>query len=458
MLQSGSPPVQIDRVQGGSGTTGGGGQFMAASTDGSEVFFTDGDGAGLTSDTVSGSGANLYRYDVAQGALTDLTGGNSNVNVDGVVGASQDGSFVYFVANGALAGSGAPATAAGQPNLYVNHQGTTTFIATLNSSDSADWGGTSGLSARVTPDGTHLAFDSVNNLTGYNNTDANTGSPDSEVFLYEFGPGTLVCASCNPTGAQPIGPSMIETQGPSSVYLSRNLSDDGSRLFFDSKDSLLPAATNGKQNVYEWENGQVHLISTGTSTTDDAFIDASASGNDVFFRTRQQLVPADQDTNYDAYDARVGGGFPAAAPPPAPCLGDACKPAATPAPAVPTVATISFVGPGNPTPPGAPNTAPGATPEITVAAKTVRLTHGKFAFDVRVPGRGRIKISGSGLKAMSKSVGRAEMVKVTVGLTSKELSKLKRARNGRVTITTHVTFTSASGVSETATIPVTVKR
>jgi hypothetical protein len=178
----------------------------------------------------------------------------------------------------------------------------------------------------------------------------------------------------------------------------------------------------------------------------------------VFFRTRQQLVPQDQDTHYDLYDARVGGGFPAAPPPPTPCLGDACKPAATPAPAVPLVATISFSGPGNPTPPGAPNTPPGPTPKVTVTAKTVVLTHGKFAFAVRVPGKGKIKISGSGLKTANKSVGQAGMFKVTVALTSKELSKLKKAHNGKLTIMTHVTFTSASGALSTATVPVTVKK
>jgi hypothetical protein len=200
----------------------------------------------------------------------------------------------------------------------------------------------------------------------------------------------------------------------------------------------------------------VHLISTGTSTTDDGFFDASASGNDVFFRTRQQLLPQDQDTHYDLYDARVGGGFPAAPPPPAPCLGDACKPASTPAPAPPVAATISFVGPGNPTPPGAPSIAPLAKPKVTTT--TVVVQAGKFSFDVRVPGKGKNRISGSGLKAMSKSVGKAGMFKLTVSLTAKELSKLKKAHNGKLTIMTHVTFTSASGASSTATVQVTVKR
>jgi hypothetical protein len=37
------------------------------------VFFSDDASAGLTADTVSGSGANLYEYDVSSGQLIDLT-------------------------------------------------------------------------------------------------------------------------------------------------------------------------------------------------------------------------------------------------------------------------------------------------------------------------------------------------------------------------------------------------
>ena len=40
-----------------------------------------------------------------------------------------------------------------------------------------------------------------------------------------------------------------------------------------------------------------------------AFVDASASGNDAFFLTREQLVGIDTDDQIDLYDARVGGGL-----------------------------------------------------------------------------------------------------------------------------------------------------
>ncbi len=94
--------------------------------------------------------------------------------------------------------------------------------------------------------------------------------------------------------------------------------------------------TVGVENVYEYqaggtggcggEGGCVGLISSGTSEHESAFLDASESGNDVFFLTEAQLSPQDTDTNFDIYDARVcGDTCPQPPPPPAkPCEGEEC--------------------------------------------------------------------------------------------------------------------------------------
>ncbi len=93
---------------------------------------------------------------------------------------------------------------------------------------------------------------------------------------------------------------------------------------------------NGVDDVYEYEKGQVHLISTGTSTGGSSFYDAGESGRDVFFVTAQGLVASDKDGNDTLYDAREGGGFPpgpgeeAVAPE---CEAEACRPPASEAPA-----------------------------------------------------------------------------------------------------------------------------
>ncbi len=129
--------------RGASGS--GGGHFEWASGDGSRVFFSD------ERDLVAGADASagrpdLYEYDFErkQGErLQDITAGAEGADVQGVSGVSEDGASVYFVADAALTGTqtnsqGATAQA-GEANLYVRRKGSTTFIATLGSSDSNDW-------------------------------------------------------------------------------------------------------------------------------------------------------------------------------------------------------------------------------------------------------------------------------------------------------------------------------
>lgn len=454
VFQSGTA-TQVDKTQGGSGP-GGGGQFMTAATDGSVVFFTDGDGAGLTSDTMPGSGSNLYEYNLNAPAghqLTDLTGNQSLAQVDGVLGASSDGSYVYFVAEGVLA-SGATS---GAENLYVDHNGATTFIATLSGSDGSDWNFQ--LTSRVAPDGTHLAFDSVQSLTGFDNTDANTGGADTEIFLYDATAKSLVCASCNPTG-NPIGSSQLDpVEGPllagGNQYLQHNLSDDGSRLFFDSSDDLSPRDTNGLQDVYEYENGHDYLISTGTSDSFSTFVDAGANGNDVFFVTRDQLVPQDTDGENDLYDARVNGGFPAPSPVP-PCTGDGCRPATTPPPAAPTIATVTFSGPSNPTPSSPPSAKKKKKKaKISVSARVVKGF--RFVIDVRTPAAGKLTVSGAGLKTIRRAVKGGHTYKLMITVTASERAALRSSHRARLRIVVHLLYRPATGGSSTATVPVTVK-
>jgi hypothetical protein len=357
-------------------------RFWAASDDGSLVYFTS--KAALTNESNTGSegasgeedvGNDLYRYDVETGALTDLTvdtGDASGASVLGVVGSSEDGSYVYFVAEGDLGGG----AESGKPNLYVWHgtdagPGTVTYIATLRAptskeaedieamaagtfayhSDVADWTSRPTESqAYVTPDGRHLAFMSVERLTGYDNEDQVTGEADHEVFEYSAETGRLVCASCDagdvrPLGSAFIGASLVERVS-TPFHQPRSLSDDGRRLFFSSPDPLVPGISGGSARVFEYEDGSVQLISGTESGAGAAFLDASASGDDVFFATRERLVPGDTDELVDVYDARVGGGL---VEPPAlmPCQAGACREALTSSPSFSVPASASFAGAGN---------------------------------------------------------------------------------------------------------------
>jgi hypothetical protein len=378
--------------------------YMTASSDGSKAFFLD--ESGLTAESSSG-GTDLYEYDVnaPEGEkLTDLSvdrNGSEPANAAMVLGASEDGSYVYFIAGGVLApGAGpggcgvfeAPGTLC---NLYVSHDGVVKFIDAVAAGEPDTNPGLSKLPVRVSPNGQWLAFMSSRDLTGYDTDDAFTGLPDQEVYLFDAAGDKLVCASCNPTGARPVG---IVYEGQSvwsgignmfrpgtpmassvppwttyelgvAIYQSRYLSNSG-RLFFDSIDSLSPQDVNGVGDVYEFEppgvgscgstdvtfsvraGGCIALISSGASNEESAFLDASETGGDVFFLTSAKLLARDFDNSPDIYDARECTATSQCVPPePAmspPCdTGESCKPSPSPQPAIfglPSSATFSGVG------------------------------------------------------------------------------------------------------------------
>jgi hypothetical protein len=383
--------IELDASQEGSGS--GGGKWLAAGEDGARVYFTDENR--LTSASTATAGApDLYEYNFEAEAgrrLTDLTvDGIEPADVLGVSGAGQDGSDVYFVADGVLPGSGAnseQATAqAGQPNLYSRREGTTAFIATLSAEDSCDWtsntspgsgcnpgggGGQQGLTARVSGNGRYLAFNSVSKLTGYDNAGPlcapsydEHGHPDyvpgscREVFVYEAEDAHLACVSCNPNSAPSDGGATIEMstfpdndlETVINGYPQRNVSETG-QVFFDTREALLPQQdTNGLRDVYEYEHGALHLISGGTSSARSVFLDATPSGTDVFFASAQPLVKSANGGAYAYYDARVGGGFRAqeesAVAPPCQSLEGCHSPLSEP-PAEFAVASATLVAPGN---------------------------------------------------------------------------------------------------------------
>lgn len=399
--------------------------FMAATPDASRVFFTT--CQKLTNDstavstpapecTTAEQGQDLYEFDTTHGSLSDLT--NTAVSdpetaslthgaaVQGVLGTSEDGSYVYFAANGVLARGAKPGTclgihfqSVGSCNLYVWHDGQITFIAPLNASaeqevasDSGDWRPGPHLvetsaekTARVSADGTVLLFRSSEQLTPYNNRRADGrgcnhlerpgGDPCAELYRYDAAAPQIACVSCNPSGAPPTGPASLQSihvlatapASPASL-LTRNLSADGRRVIFESPDPLAREDTNGVQDVYEWEAdgtgscelaaGCVHLLSSGQSPEPSFFADASENGNDAFLFTAQQLVGQDEDANVDVYDARVDGGLASQNQLPAiPCDAEVCKPASS-APGgfgVPASSAVSGEG----------NLAPVAPPRLT---------------------------------------------------------------------------------------------
>ena len=127
------------------------GIFQLAAADGRRVLFTDENK--LTSDSGAGpEHADLYECRIVTNpkpscVLTDLTPshgvGKEGAQVQGsILGASADGSYVYFVAKGVqseAANARGQKAQAEKPNLYEWHEGQSSFVATLSGGDETDW-------------------------------------------------------------------------------------------------------------------------------------------------------------------------------------------------------------------------------------------------------------------------------------------------------------------------------
>jgi hypothetical protein len=358
---------------GPEGLSTGGGYLVAISEDGSHVLWSDSGKAlfvrDLTTHKTVSVGSNIRRPDPFHGAISgdgsraffisetsrqvyefDLDSSspklvqvsNAPEEMEEVLGVSADGSYVYYASRWE-----------GEGDIYVAHDDGAKWTSTLikdgavalgfsahtgpNPLIRSNRGFAEGFAeASVTSSGRYLAF---------------TSRLDGEIYLYDASSNRLICTSCDPTGALPLGPSQFDS-----------LHEDGS-MFFNSRDALVAHDTNGLQDVYEWEPkgvgschegspGCVYLISSGTGDGASTFLGASADGGDVFFMARDRLVAQDLDNGFDVYDAHV---CTAAEPCPASLVSvpactssDACKAPPSPQPAVfGAPASATFSGAGN---------------------------------------------------------------------------------------------------------------
>jgi hypothetical protein len=333
------------------------GQFLRASADGSKVLLSSG-----------------KVYDLENETTTDLTAGKGGFV--GLVGQTDDLSRLYFVSTSVLdeAPNGHGDTAAaGRNNLYAWWEGSSRFIATLLPRDKeaagtarGDWSPAAvNRTAQSSPNGHVLAFVSEAKLTDADNIGicplGTLPAPRScgEVYVFDWDSDSLTCASCNPSGALALGSSYLPTPVHPAGYLPPlHFVSDSGRVYFDSIDSISPRDTNnGVEDVYQYEpkgvgscskdGGCVSLISAGNESVDSNFAAADATGKNVFFITRDQLVLKDKDDLLDLYDAREGGGFPAETEVArSECQGEACQAPYSP-PNDPTPASLNFEGAGN---------------------------------------------------------------------------------------------------------------
>ncbi len=276
--------------------------------------------------------------------------GGSGLTDNPVAGVSGD---LYFTSPERLDGTRG---IDGQQNLYVFREGAVQFVSALTpgklciTEQAAPYcSSTPILRIQVSPTGGHAAFLTASRMTSYDNG----GKP--EMYLYEPGNQTIECASCRPDGTPPT--SMVEGS-QNGLFMT----DDG-RVFFSTKDGLVPQDTNKIRDVYEFSGGSPRLISAGTGSVSaeaepgfsigfgghslPGLTGVSRDGRDVFFATFDTLVGQDQNGNQlKFYDARSNGGF-AFVPLPPPCeAADECHGVGSSPVADPIVSTGADFGKG----------------------------------------------------------------------------------------------------------------
>jgi hypothetical protein len=347
--------------------------FAGLSDDGHYLFYVVAPG--------SGEAGVIHRFDTATEADVEVNPADEGM----IVNVSGDGSHVYFISKAQLDGGKG---AAGQPNLYVWSGGSPEYITTVAASDLERTSGSlNGLpalthwtgwvtnppengaeqgpsndSSRTTPDGTVLVFESRAQLTSYDN------AGHTEIYRYDDEAKSLACISCRPLAEPATADARLQELGfVSGAMVIHNVSDDGSRVFFESEEALVEPDTDGVDDIYQWSegegNGSRALISSGESVeypqsagvsfgyippAPNLLISVTPDGEDVVFLSQDALVPgAPEGGATQIYDARVDGGF-ALPPEPAVCLEEGCRPPSSAlAPSFGSPASEATQGTGN---------------------------------------------------------------------------------------------------------------
>lgn len=358
-------------------------RFLAANPAGERVLL----------EKAGGANPGLYLYRTNTGEAEFLSGSGVAAGAELVI--SEDLSAVYVLASAGTAQSDVDLyryDVANKSSLFVTH---------LDSEGSGDR-----VSYSVSPDGRYFYFTTVTvaGLPGGGEElktphAANTG-PTSQVYRYDSTEAVIQCLSCASSfdpeprlsalftgGTNPLGES-----GHAIVDGETIASENGDYVFFDTPAALVPSDVDGEvapeirkpeggehestfysvsSDVYEWRRdgvsgcvevqGCLALITSGGGGFLNILLGTTSSGGDVFFATKESLLPQDDDTAEDIYDARIDGGFPVPARA-VECEGDSCSSPAS-LPLVQTPATLTQLSSGNIAPKAKPATATKSKPK-----------------------------------------------------------------------------------------------
>jgi hypothetical protein len=330
-----------------------------------------------------------------------------------------------------------------------------------------------------TPDGEFVTFWTAGRLTA---DDPDTASAD--IYAYDHARDELVRVTANQGGvggsyvcdfatALPCnGDGGMDTRDggafprvpKSALGVVTDPDVPGDRIaFFESRSRLVPQDLDSNYDVYQWRNGELTLISPGSSPSGSGYLyrGNSADGKNVYMATLDRLSWQDVDSVGDNYTARVAGGI-TQPPPPVLCsaLASGCQGAGMAVPLAVQPKTRSSAGS-----PSGDNVSPGARKTLRVAnlsrkARRRAARRGVLPVRVRTSRAGLVRVLARARigKRTRRVAGRKVRVReagaVTVKLRLNRAAK-RRLRSGRAL---RVTLRVASAGARTRTATVRLER
>jgi Tol biopolymer transport system component len=283
--------------------------FVGASEDGSRAFFSTRESL-VAEDT--DHAIDLYLRDTVASTTTLISRGESACESAGCGnaevpanfvqrGVTPDGSKAFFVTSERLTAEDGDSVS----DVYVRDVDAeaTALVSRGDSSCEPTGCGDGDVPVLgfedVSVDGSKVVFRTAEDLTGADN-DGGAADLYQRDLLTEETLQVSVPGEC---------PACVPSYGASS--------DDGSHVVFETGGALDPADDDGEQDVYDWSGGTATLVSIGPAGGNgeepavfpgvvSAFPGISADGSRIVFETAESLVGADDDGGVDVYE-RSGG-------------------------------------------------------------------------------------------------------------------------------------------------------
>lgn len=430
--------------------------FQGAARDGSRAYLSTAQKL-LDVDQDTSAKVDLYEYDF-NGGTNKLRAVTASAAPDGagfvrVTGLSEDGSRVYFVANGrplAPANSRGEVPVPGSQNFYVYHReageasGEIIFIGALVAADGNLWGLGSSSSAgiQMTKDGRYAIFTSSANLTG----DKEAGDNFPDIFHYDADSDLLrrvwtddpdhngTNRTAGSVGGGTTGAS--REVGFQRVWGSSSITADGMLVGFETEEPVSARDFNDQRDAYLWDarTEEMTLLTSGRALDRAWFGGMTPDAETIYVRTTWPLVDHFRNGSMATFALRRGGGFPGPVQPEPPCLGDGCQASASVAPGPRQVGSASFSGSGNLRLEGTASVR--VSQRMALRGPVARLT-------VRVPGAGRVNARGRLIRPVARRTAKSGSYSMRLALKPRAKHRLNRGRGFRTGV--RISFRSASG-------------